>query len=942
MNNKLQLKLQKSWGRAMALSVYVLDCGDLFENLFNVLAMFAKSTSFTRLVAIAASFGFFMAIIRYFKTSNPMTMGKWFVTYVLLLNIAIIPKSDVQVVDISTQKIYNIANVPLAVAFLAHSLTTLGYGLAQIFDSIFSTPDSIQYSKTGFLFGSKLIQESRDFRITNPLLKSEFSMYFKRCVVGDIYLNRVLSPSDLRESSSIWQSISKNPSKIRRTLIINSDGSRENKTCFEATPILKEKLDKEIKSAYKIFGINIFGKPGAVNYESLFNTHLNSAFGYYQAIETNGTNVFLQSMMLNVIKNGVTDYEKYLNSTASIMGNEFTKAQNQQQYLWQIAGMKSAWFWPFFHSVVLYLVIALFPIIVLLAIAYNVEGLKSYLLFFLSLQFWPVLFAILNSVMAFYGASISSKYGAINLANLDNIEQLHMSVASVAGGIMMFIPWFSNKLVTRIGEAFDSLSHSMISSVQSSNMAAASEAANASFSLGQTSFYNATGNTLSANKHDTNFTSLEGSTTRMLDSGVTLTTTPDGDEIIDATGSISKGAFHLDANQTINGVLNKASETNAQSVYSQSKQLSSVVSNGINHLTQFSSMEGKDLRLGEGVSEADNTQVQNSVSNILGVASNVASKAGVSTEQALTGLINAGATAQAGLSSDKSLVGKFAALTVGADGSVYARTGYDKSDSTSHRSHDGFDKVLDAKEMEDFRHDLNYVQNFGNTHHLDTAHSKGASLLSQVSGDLREAQQISNNLDASLSESRRIATAQSVTKGGGASIHQNLDQMFQNFVTDKVGKEDRNYLYGHPGDSNTQAKLSSLANDFIKDEGIHKKIIDTYGNQLQSANLKEDFALKKDAISNADKSISHKYLGDKSDITSEARLHDVAFNDVEARALQNRVEENMQIHKDGVDIEKESIQTKTNVLNQTADREFFKRQHKSHLSSIFDFEKEEA
>lgn len=116
----------------MVLAVYVLDCGDLFESLFNLLALFSKSSGFTKLIGIAASFGLFMAIIRYFKTSNPLTIGKWFMTYMLILNIAIIPKCDVQVFDISTQKTYAIANVPLAVAFLSHSLTTLGYGLAQL------------------------------------------------------------------------------------------------------------------------------------------------------------------------------------------------------------------------------------------------------------------------------------------------------------------------------------------------------------------------------------------------------------------------------------------------------------------------------------------------------------------------------------------------------------------------------------------------------------------------------------------------------------------------------------------------------------------------------------------------------------------------------------------------------------------------------------------
>ncbi len=921
---------------AMSTTIYVLDCGDLFFELFNAIAAFMNSSNYMSLVSLAVAFGFFVAVVRFFKTFDPNTLLKWFVVYMLVFNIAVIPKTDVVVVDVSNQKQYAVSNVPMFFAFMAEGLTGLGYGLAQIFDSLFSTPDSIQYSKTGFLFGSKLIQESRNFRVTNPVLKADLSMYFKRCVVGDVYLNHVLSPTELKESVNIWEAISESPSKIRRTYVASFDGrTRTNKTCAEATPILKRRLDKELKRAYTIFGINLFGKPKKTNYESLFSTHLGSAFNYYQSIQTTGSNAFLQAMMLNLVKDGVSDYQSYLNSTASVMTHEFTKSQVQQRYLWEIAGLKSAWLWPFFHSVVMFLLLALFPLIVLFIIAFNgIESLKSYYLFFLSLQLWPVCFAVLNFVMAFYGSSITENYGAITLANLDNVEQLHSQVGSVAGYMMVFIPWLAYGLVTKIGDSFNSLSHSMISGLQSSTMAAASEAANASFSLGQTSFYNATGNTLSANKHDTNFTSMGGNTTRMLDSGATVTRNLDGTDVIDASSTVSRGTTTLSSNKAISGMLNDAAEINTQAISSKSKQLSSLVSEGFNQLTQFSELQGKDLRLGEGVSESESSQVQKAVSNVLGMASSVAERSGISTEQALTGIASVGVTAQVGVDSKHSLVGKTMGLLTGADGSLYARTNFEKSDSSAHRSNDGYEKVLDAKQMQDFRHDYSFMQNFSQTHHLDSFQSKGASLLSQASSDLREAQNISNSLDENYSKAERIAHARSVTESGGATITQNMDQMFQEYVTDKVGSAERNYLYGHPGDANAQATLSNLANQFLSDEGMRNKIIDTYGNSNHQINPESHFNSGARVIDAKENHLRSQYLGNKNELSNKAHNNDVGFDEGKAQSLQNKVNEGIQTQKNATTATQSELKIKTSIQAKDADAHIVKGRQKSHAKSM--------
>lgn len=924
----------------MAITVYVLDCGDLFFQLFNVIASWMNASNYMSLVSFSVAFGFFVAVVRSFRTLNPFSMVRWFIMYFLVFQIAILPKTDVVIHDVSNQSNYPVSHVPMVFAVLAEGLTGFGYGMAQVFDSLFATlndtPQSVQYTQTGFLFGSKLIQESRNFRVTDPVLKSDLSMYFKRCVVGDVYVSHILSPSELKESPNIWEAISKNPSEIRRTIVTKEEGIGENITCAKAIPILKARLQNEIKKAYTIYGINIFGKPKNTPYESLFSTHLKSAFNYYQDIQTTGSNIFLQSLMINFIKEGVKNYQSYLNSSASVMNHEFTKSQVQQTYSWIIGGQNAAWFLPLLHSVVMFLCMALFPLLLLFVIAFNgMESLKSYAVLFLSLQLWPLCFAVLNFVMAYYGSSVSENYGAMTFGNLDDIEHLHAQISALAGFMMCPIPWLAYGILKRIGDSFNSLSHSFISGLQGATNSAASEAANASFSLGQTSFYNATGNTVSANKHDTNFTSMSGNTTRMLDSGATLTQNSDGTEVIDASGTVSKGTTSISSSNAISGMLSNASEINSQAIASKSRQLNSLVSDGLSQLSQFSQMNSHDLRLGEGISESETAQMQQAVSNVLGLASTVAEKTGMTKEQALTGLVNAQVQGQVGINSERSILGKAAGLLWGADGNVYARTGYEKSDSTSNRSYDGFDKVLDSRQMQDFRHDYSMMQNFSKTHHLDTSDSKGASLLSQAAGDFREAQHISSSLDANYSKAERISRAQSVTETGGSAMTQNLDQMFQEYVTAQVGQEQRNYLYGHPGDPEANARLSDLAHQFINDEGIRNKIIDTYGNTNHQINPEKRYDSDSQSIEAHEKELRARYMSNKKHLTSQAENNAVSFSDPSAHSLQNRVNASMAGLQHATEKAGNELAFKTQVHEQKAGSELQKGRAKSHAKSIF-------
>jgi conjugal transfer mating pair stabilization protein TraG len=137
-----------------------------------------------------------------------MAFARWFIGYVLFVNVVLLPKTSVMIDDVSSQTPKLVDNVPVVFALSASLVTTIGYGLAQSYDALLTMPDDLQYTKTGALFGSRLVSASTSFLIKDPALKEEMNEYFRVCVVGDIRLNRKYSVGDLAHSTDIWNLIS--------------------------------------------------------------------------------------------------------------------------------------------------------------------------------------------------------------------------------------------------------------------------------------------------------------------------------------------------------------------------------------------------------------------------------------------------------------------------------------------------------------------------------------------------------------------------------------------------------------------------------------------------------------------------------------------------------------------------------------------------------------
>lgn len=799
------------------ITIQVLGFGELFVQLLNAIAAFMGQSFFNNFLRLTALVGIIMASIGFIKERNPMIYAKWVMSYVLVLQLVLTPKTDVAIYDIAAQKDRVVSNVPVIFAATASLITSVGVGLAESYDALLSLPDDLTYTKTGSLFGSKLIQASRDFRILDPNLREEMNQYLRNCVVGDIRLNHKYSVSDLSTTQHIWDLISRNASPLRMTEVNHTRVSCKTAGSSQGQYSLKTKLDAEIKKAYTLFGVSLFGHNRS-SYEKLFETHLTSSFDYYQMMTDTSANIFLQSMMINAIGDGIKDYQAFTDSTAGVVNNQFTKSQTQHRWSWAIAGLKAAWFLPILHTLLTALLFGIFPIIMAMTTLPHGERIfRGYIQFFISLQFWPVLFAILNAAMTIYGKEQSTHFGGLTLVNIDKIDELHADLSGVAGYLMLMIPFLAKGLVSNLSEAFNNLATSMTGHLQGSAMSVANDAASASFAFGQTSFYNTSANNYSANKHDNNFTHMHGMHSEQLATGVVKTHTASGNTVFDVSPGMSRNAVSINSVDGLTGSLNEAYEASKQASFNAHQSFQTSISNFAHKAMQLSNMVGHDMRLGEGLSQSDTSQYQEALSTMSHIASDVAKREGISTEDAMTKLTSTGISGK--LHTSEILSKGFSVMTAGMVGANVGVEGNATRTSTNaDRSNQSYDSAITAREAHDFNKALSHVKNVVQNHHFDETQSESSHLSSQMGADLRHAATANQQYDAALQRSDRISCAVSYVKSHGDQITKNMDQAFSEYVASSVGSHERDRLFSHPENSEALQSLQGLGDSFLHNE----------------------------------------------------------------------------------------------------------------------------
>ncbi|WP_410318277.1 conjugal transfer protein TraG N-terminal domain-containing protein [Klebsiella pneumoniae] len=281
----------------------------------------------------------------------------------------------------------------------------------------------------------------------NPQITTLFSDYVQNCVMGDIFLNHKYSFEELLNSPDPYTLIFANPSPLRGVF----DKNNQFQTCEEASRDLKSALALDTQTGGKTWNYyvrQLFG--GKPNPDLLFSQMIGDSYNYFYSSGQSAGQIIRQNVTMNALRSGIQSYAARSGDTASLVNMANTSSLEKQRLAQATMGHQALRALPLMQTVIMGLMIGMFPIMVMAAMfnMMTLQVLKGYVFALIWLQTWPLLFAILNSAMAYYAKQNGVP---VVLSELSQVQLKNSDIATTAGYIAVMIPPLSWGIVKSMG-----------------------------------------------------------------------------------------------------------------------------------------------------------------------------------------------------------------------------------------------------------------------------------------------------------------------------------------------------------------------------------------------------------------------------------------------------------------------------------------------------------
>lgn len=807
-------------------AIYVTTGGAWFRDSLNAVAAFTMSSNWATLISMATVLSVCVATIAYIRTHDLTTMIKWAMVFVMVSGLLLGLKRPVQVIDISDPTgVYQVDNVPVGLVLPASLISTIGHGIAVAYETVFHRPDALTYNKTGMLFGASLVSNSTDFASTDPTVAGMFSDYVQNCVVGDIMLNRKYTLEELMRSTDPYALIFSRPSPLRG--IYDQSGSFQ--TCQWAATQLQSAMNIDSTpggSTWTYYVQKIFGgKPGSA---ALFGTMMGDSYSYFYGGGQTASEIMKRNVTLNALRRGIVSYSARNGDTASLINlsaeSSFAKLRMSQATSALIATKTL----PTMQTILFGIQIALFPIIILLAIMsiLTVDVLKNYVFTLAYLQTWPILFAILNNAMNFH-LKESTQGLNITLSNLSQVQQQFSDIGTTAGWLALSIPFLAYGIVKGMGSAVSQAGSYLGNAMQGAATQSSSQAVD-----GTWAFNNMQTDNVSGGKWDTNSSYANGQMTAQTNNGSLVTQTAGGGSVYNAAPAMSKLPLDINFGKAMSSTaqrLARESETQAESALA---GYNHQVNSAFNQAKQFSSQAGNSSTMTTGADTSQGTTQSQGVNMMLSAAQSYAQRNNISEQQAFNelmdkstrGEVSGSVRVSGGLDTSKTLWGKVGEAATGVSGKIEGSVGGSLSgssgstDSTSAGGSRGSDNSSDrsSQELKDFRQGKDMVQSYRVSQSGSQTDNTANSKLEQLGTTLSVADSQYNQYTSSLTRSHEYSQLASTSDTTSANMQSNYAQEFVGYVQHNAPDKAETLLTDTANPA-TRAQREQLASQFMEE-----------------------------------------------------------------------------------------------------------------------------
>ncbi|HBW7408343.1 TPA: conjugal transfer mating pair stabilization protein TraG, partial [Klebsiella pneumoniae] len=524
---------------------------------------------------------------------------------------------------------------------------------------------------------------------------------------------------------------------------------------------------------------------------------------------------------------GIQSYAARSGDTASLVNMANTSSLEKQRLAQATMGHQALRALPLMQTVIMGLMIGMFPIMVMAAMfnMMTLQVLKGYVFALIWLQTWPLLFAILNSAMAYYAKQNGVP---VVLSELSQVQLKNSDIATTAGYIAVMIPPLSWGIVKSMGAAFSSA----YSHFSSSGLSATSQAASGVVD-GNYSFANMQMENVSGYSWGTNSTTSFGQMSRQLANGGMSTQTRDGSMVWDSGGAMSKLPVDINVGRQIASAQQQMAREADVQAESALHGYNSSVTSAWNSLQQFGTNKGNSTSTTTGADTTESSQdsmarskmwnavVANAKANNISNEESFQQLMDKSTKGAVSGEIYGGGK----WSSGDQLAGKLGKLATGFSaeggfkGSVALSGASGSTDSTNESGRESHDSRHDTSSQaaKDFKEASDYFTSRKTTTSGNITDNNASSRVDQFSASLSSAKNSYDQYTTSRTRSHEYSEMASRTESMSGQMNENLTQQFANFVQHRA-PQDAEAILTNTSSPEIAAQREALAREFVKEQ----------------------------------------------------------------------------------------------------------------------------
>lgn len=527
----------------MAADIYAIGGGELIYKVLSAVTLLLNGGGgiLHALTTIGISMAAILVYFLCLSGTVEYIMKHWAIPLGLIMGFGFVPTTTVWVHDDVSQFHRKLDNVPLGLAQFSAHITTFSRNITSMIEMGFSTPDDLKYHKTGYMFGSDILEKAKEFKIVNQNFRENMRNFVGQCVKYDIMLNNKYTFDDLRDSTDIWGLVTSNPSKARGIMWLPIKGGKAQYiTCAGAVEKFNQEWQNEInRVAFSLSKKMFSGR--AVGHSSLqsnklvmnvplanflkneFLTNLQSTYSYFGELAYTAEEILKQNVMINAVGDAASENSR---SAGNPVSYAEMKALLQQNYTFDTIGRLASRMLPILKSIIEALIYACFVLIIpLCMMPHGYRFLKNWAASLIWVCSWPPVYAILNGMMSMCAQSSTiaeiGTSGGISIANVNGVAMANADMKVLAGYLALSVPFLCIAIVKGVG-AFLHLAGQLTGVTASSGSAAAGEITSGNLSASNVSLGNSQmGNVSNLQR---NMNSLIGSGGHRLDTGGVMIT----------------------------------------------------------------------------------------------------------------------------------------------------------------------------------------------------------------------------------------------------------------------------------------------------------------------------------------------------------------------------------------------------------------------------------